>query len=164
MITSERINELMLEAQKSVQFLSNSIKSKEQLILNRFNELYLAEVSKQTLTDNDNDNDNDIVENQIDDIIDHFQYGIVHSYMTNVGWVWVGVGVPTINQMKDTNRNYLHKVYDEAIKKLTNKPNKKSAKAYMGTGGFEYECYVYRNTPKPYFSMKFVIADSFNED
>ena len=85
--------------------------------------------------------------------------------MIDTNWTWATVGgTPTINQMKDTNRNYLHKVYDEAHKKLTNKPNKKSAKAYMGTGGFEYECYVYRNTPKPYFSMKFVIADSFNED
>jgi hypothetical protein len=164
MITSERVNELMLEAQKSVNFLSNGNKSKSMLILNRFNELYNEEVSKQTLTDNDND-DGVTVEKQINEIIGCFNYSKVHSYMIDTNWTWAGAnGVPGIGLMQNTNRGYLKLVYDEAIKKLANKPNKKSAKAYMSTGGFEYECYVYRDTPKPYFSMKFVIADSFNED
>ena len=167
MITSERVNELMLEAQKSVQFLSNNGKSKSMLILNRFNELFNEEVSKQTLTDNDNDDGvtDSILEKQIDEIIGCFNYAKVHSYMIDTNWIWAGAnGVPGIGLMQNTNRGYLKRVYDKAIKKLANKPNKESANANMGTGGFEYECYVYRDTPKPYFTMKFVIADSFNED
>jgi hypothetical protein len=160
MITSERINELMLEAEKSVQFLSNSNKSKRMLILNRFNELFNAEVSKHTLT-KDNDMDIiDVVNNQLDKLVERFDYSTVHTYMTNVGWHWASEGgTPTIHQMQSTNLYYLHMVYDQAHKKSIDKPNKKKVTARTTTGGFEYECTIFRDTPKPYFTMKFIIAD-----
>lgn len=43
---NDRIKELLLEAEKSVQFLSNSADSKKQIIMDKFAELIVQECAK----------------------------------------------------------------------------------------------------------------------
>lgn len=40
---NERIKELLLEAEQSVQFLSNSVDSKKQIVMDKFSELIVKE-------------------------------------------------------------------------------------------------------------------------
>ena len=106
-----------------------------------------------------------LAEQIADKLIEQFDYEKVYCHMEYDKWVWITpkrIGVPSIQEMKETNRKYILETYNTALDKLNKKLNKKKTTARMTTGGYVYETTVYRSEERPYMRLSFVLTDCDN--
>lgn len=87
----------------------------------------------------------------IENILDEFDFYRVQKAMDALDWVWASSGgVPDIGELRRCAR----RLFEYAMKADTAEPD------YMtGTGGFEVSRSLYPGDAKRYYSLKFVVSD-----
>lgn len=73
-------------------------------------------------------------EDQIEEILDEFDFGKVHKVMTHLGWTWHGEGIPTIGDLRIKARTLLWEVAEKH-------GNTDSSYYYTKTAGFRVSSY-----------------------
>ena len=81
------------------------------------------------------------IQNQMDEVMDWFDFEKVHRCMVALNWTWYDVGVPDVPTMRKKVREYMVDAY--------------RVNGAVGSGGFEVE---YNEDTKS-FKVRFVVAD-----
>lgn len=68
-------------------------------------------------------------EDQIEEILDEFDFGKVHNVITHLGWTWHGKDIPTVGDLRRTARRLLWEVVE-------NSSDRGLPYRYAATGGF----------------------------
>ena len=100
---------------------------------------------------------NQQVEEDIQTIMDKFDWKKVQRTMKALKWEWACYGAPTIVQMQERIRYLLN---DAAMYAL--KSPKKKFEYMTGTGGFEVHARRYKDSDKIYLELKFVVTEWSN--
>ena len=98
------------------------------------------------------------VKSDIDYILENFEFGRVNEAMTFLNWHWYGIGIPSIDQLRDRARELLNDVVDAVNKKADNDPNQ-VANYYIATGGFYVDGSKYPDSPKLYLRLSFQVTE-----
>lgn len=94
------------------------------------------------------------VEDDIQEILDEFDWVRVIKTMKALEWRWVGVdGFPCLYDLQVKARGLL----SEAAKAVLRSPKKKY-RYMVGTGGFEVVAQKFKDTDKIYLELKFVVT------
>nr|QMP83470.1 MAG: hypothetical protein [Caudoviricetes sp.] len=96
--------------------------------------------------------------NDIEDILDCFDFERVKKVMDFLDWQWYDVGVPEIWDLRKKARNLLNNVWDNVVKKANETPDEE-VKYFIATGGFYAEAIKYPECKKIFFILRFQIAD-----
>jgi hypothetical protein len=88
----------------------------------------------------------------IDDIIDNFNFITVEKVMKALNWEWVHVGVPTIDDLKQKARELLKRVRNEILI-----VNEEEYTFFVSTGGFVARSEKIKNIDKIYLRLSFEI-------
>lgn len=95
------------------------------------------------------------MQEQIDDILDNFDFEIVKKTMDALHWLWYDtIGVPEISDLRKHARRILNEVGNQVMNN-----NEIPAEAGIGTGGFAARAYRYADTEKIYFKLTFEVAE-----
>lgn len=94
----------------------------------------------------------------IDDILDCFDFERVKKVMDFLDWQWYDCGVPEIWDLRKKARVLLNDVWN-AVRKEAEKSPDKEERYSIANGGFYVEAIKYSESPKVYLSLKFQIAD-----
>lgn len=98
------------------------------------------------------------VKNDIQEIIDNFDWVKVVETMSALNWKWAGqASVPNIHQLQVTAESLLASAALAVIKNT-----KKKASVVIGTGGFEAQAQKFKDSDKIYLSLKFIVSDWSN--
>jgi len=102
----------------------------------------------------------EIIRDQIEDILDNFDFDKVKKTMDALQWLWYDtIGVPEISDLRKCARRLL----TEASEKVMN-INEMPAESNMATGGFRATAYRYDDTDKIYFRLAFEVTTWDNYD
>lgn len=100
------------------------------------------------------------MQEQIDEILDHFKFDEVKKTMDALHWLWYDcVGVPEIPDLRQCARRLLNEVGNEVMKN-----NEMTSEANRATGGFRAQAYRYLDEEKIYFRLSFEVTsyDNYN--
>lgn len=103
---------------------------------------------------------NEQVEKDIQEIMDEFNWELVHSTMSYLDWKWHWTGVPNVDEIKKLARSLLEDSIDAVNAALTS--GKKKYKMRTGTGGFEATAQKFKYSDKIYLELKFVLTERGN--
>lgn len=94
------------------------------------------------------------VHEEIEDILDHFDFEKVKKVMDALEWTYYDSADSTVSiaELRKTARRLLHNAYN----------GKDSDHWSCGTGGFEVERWMYPGDTKKYLYLKFVVAEWTN--
>lgn len=90
----------------------------------------------------------------IDDILDHFNFDKVHKAMQALDWKWVaedGFAIPEVYQLRKEARRLMEMVSDNLAKG--------NDEYYVGTGGFVAKGRRFPGDPKKYLTLYFYIDE-----
>ena len=97
--------------------------------------------------------------NEIEDILDCFDFERVKKVMDFLEWKWASLNdVPEIWDLRKCARNLLTIVCEGVMSKAKNNPDE-TAEYYTATGGFHAEATIYPDESKVYLKIFFVISD-----
>lgn len=100
------------------------------------------------------------MQEQIEDILDNFDFDKVKKVMDHLQWLWFDtVGVPEISDLRKHARRLLTEVGEEVMKN-----NEIPAESNIATGGFRAKAYRYDDTGKIYFRLAFEVSSWDNYD
>jgi hypothetical protein len=98
------------------------------------------------------------VQSDIDHILENFDFHRANEVMTVLNWHWYGIGIPSIDQLRDRARELLNDVVDGINKKTDDYPNQ-AAHYYVATGGFYVDGSKYPDSPKLYLRLSFQVTE-----
>lgn len=101
--------------------------------------------------------------NDIEDILDCFDFERVKKVMDFLDWQWYDVGVPEIWDLRKKARILLNNVWNSTKREAENSPDEE-VRYFIATGGFYAEAIKYPDSPKVYFTLNFQIAEWDNWD
>ena len=89
----------------------------------------------------------------IDEIMDEFDFVKVHKVMEALDWGWGMEGVPYIGDMRKVVRNLFKTAMAHGENELS---------YIISTGGFHITRTLFPGDPKRYYSLKFVVTEQNN--
>lgn len=90
-------------------------------------------------------------ENDIETILDEFDFEKVHQAMTALNWTWAtSDGVPTIGELRKCARTLLN---------YAKHANSEESDYMTATGGFYVSRNLYLGNAKRYYSLSFVVRE-----
>jgi hypothetical protein len=86
----------------------------------------------------------------IETILDEFDFYKVEKVMYHLGWEWLGKGIPSIGDMRRWSRDLLTR----AAEGVRQEP----ADYYCASGGFEASAFLLPGDSKVYLTLRFVVS------
>lgn len=96
-------------------------------------------------------------EKMIEDVINNFNFESCHRVMQSLNWTWAGIGIPTVEDLKNSARNRIN----NAIEGLLDKENRLSSRDYYysSSGGLKATAHKNRYGHLSYIMLEFVLTD-----
>jgi len=96
----------------------------------------------------------EIIRDQIEDILDNFDFSEVKKAMDALDWEWFDTaGIPEIPDLRKCARRLLTESAEQVMK-----TNETPAEANRATGGFRAIAHRYDDTEKIYFKLSFEVT------
>jgi hypothetical protein len=94
-------------------------------------------------------------ESMIQEIIDNFDFGKCQEVMEMTNWVWISVGIPTVNHLIDSARQRLR----NAINSCKDKEISHKTVYHVSSGGLKASAIKNRYGHIIWISLEFVLTD-----
>ena len=96
-------------------------------------------------------------ENMVSEILEQFDFDKCRIVMIHLNWRWHGIGVPTIEMMKDTGRSHLKQVIEGLLD--TENKVKPHEIYFVSSGGFKAWGYKNRHGSVDKLGLEFIVSE-----